>query len=145
MIDFNRDDIELLNWIINSLKEKGANGIRYTDLATHKSLSHNDAELRFDRLFHIIDSYGCAKCIPETDDSEYSIIKYIPVTAKFITDGGFDKVYEDLVKYQSGKLNDESIQDLTIKSLKLNVFSLKYWWVILLLNAIISFLISYFT
>lgn len=41
------------------------------------------------------------------------------------------------------KEKNEQIKDLTLKQLKGNIFHLEYWWLFLIINAIIAFLISY--
>jgi hypothetical protein len=48
-----------------------------------------------------------------------------------------------LIKFKKELEIDTQIQELTIKELKGNVFQLKFWWLIILINTIISFAISF--
>jgi hypothetical protein len=47
-----------------------------------------------------------------------------------------------LIKFKKELQIDTQIQELTIKELKGNVFQLRFWWLIILVNAIISLVIS---
>ena len=77
-------------------------------------------------------------------------IEPIPVkTQRFIENGGFLKEYHDNQKEREQNLSKEmqesEIRNLTVKELKGNIFQLRFWWIILLMNAIISLLIALIT
>ena len=54
--------------------------------------------------------------------------------------GGISQYLNDLASKEN---KDELIQNLTIKQLKGNIFQIKWWWVILLINGIISGLFGF--
>lgn len=56
--------------------------------------------------------------------------------------GGYKKWLE---KKESEDNKDKQIKDLTIKQLKGSVFQLKYWWVMLLLSAVVGFVSGNFS
>ena len=57
-----------------------------------------------------------------------------------ITSGGYKSYVQQV---NSEKDYDNEIKQLTIKQLRGNVFHLKYWWLLLLINVIVSGIISY--
>lgn len=77
-------------------------------------------------------------------------VEPIPVkTQRFIENGGFLREYHDTLKENEQNLTKEKqefeIRSLTVKELKGNIFQLRFWWIILILNAIISLLIALIT
>lgn len=77
-------------------------------------------------------------------------VEPIPVkTQRFIENGGFLREYQDNQKEREQNLTKEmqesEIRKLTVKELKGNIFQLRLWWIILLINAIISLLIALIT
>ncbi|AWW32423.1 hypothetical protein DN752_21010 [Echinicola strongylocentroti] len=66
----------------------------------------------------------------------------LTITEEGLNFPGFEKQREiDAI----AERKKEEREKLEIKNLKGSVFQVKYWWVILLLNSIISFLIAYLT
>lgn len=57
-----------------------------------------------------------------------------------IHEGGFELFQK---KTEEEKRTDREIKELTIKELKKNIFQLDYWWLFLILNAVLSGIISY--
>lgn len=53
---------------------------------------------------------------------------------------GLDKYFEAV---SESEIREKQIQELTIKELRGNIFHVSKWWVILLINAVITFLIAY--
>lgn len=71
-------------------------------------------------------------------------IKLKPRGAEICKNGGWLKYLEILKNNQQNKQKHEemdvTIKELTIKELKGNIFQLKKWWLLLIINAIISIL-----
>jgi hypothetical protein len=77
-------------------------------------------------------------------------VKPIPVkTQRFIENGGFLREYQNIQEEREQNLTREmqesEIRKLTVKELKGNIFQLRFWWIILLINAIVSLLIALIT
>ncbi|MCT4586245.1 MAG: hypothetical protein N4A71_00330 [Carboxylicivirga sp.] len=46
---------------------------------------------------------------------------------------------EAVIKNQEEELQEQKIKELTIKQLRGNIFQVKWWWMFLLINAVLSF------
>ena len=74
-------------------------------------------------------------------------IEPIPVkTKRFMEEGGFQNYYVRLVEdkelAQIKAKQESQIRELQVKELKGNIFQLKYWWLIIVINAIIALLLT---
>ena len=76
--------------------------------------------------------------ITNKSDNSFELTK---LGLEVISFGGYKKYVE---KTESEKGKDAEMKKLTIKELKGNIFQLKYWWLILLVNLILSGIISCF-
>lgn len=52
-------------------------------------------------------------------------------------------IYEELNYNLQAKAKQNEIDALTIKQLKGSIFQVKFWWLFLIINAIISFVIAW--
>jgi hypothetical protein len=75
-----------------------------------------------------------------TLDGKDAIIQITESGKLFILGGGYIQLEQD--KQKETEIEKE-IQRLTIKNLKLNIFQLKYWWLFLIITALISYLVKF--
>lgn len=145
----NENDAKILDKILAIALHEG--------VATNKNLPPLDNEFlsnqpeikrkAYSYYIEIIEEYKLATVVRFKEGFE---VEPIPVkTQRFIENGGFLKEYHDTLKENEQNLTKEKqeseIRSLTVKELKGNIFQLRFWWIILILNAIISLLIALIT
>lgn len=65
------------------------------------------------------------------------------ITERFLENSnGFEQTYKEISDKES---QEKKLLNLNIRSLEKSMFQIKYWWIILIINAIVSFLITYLT
>lgn len=119
-------------------------------------MNNTDKELN-SILFEIEESGVAAFCLGDSDErrkAQQRLIRMGLIKAKGkysydLTNNGQIAVdlggYNEWVRFISGKEEKEDeIKDLTIKQLKGNIFQMRLWWVLILINAVVSFLIGNF-
>ena len=85
-----------------------------------------------------------------TRDKEGFEVEPIPIkTQRFIDNGGFVSLFQDSLSEKEKALEHEKLESeikkLQLKELKGNIFHLKFWWLILIFNAVISLIIALLT
>lgn len=108
-------------------------------------------------LFEIEENGVAAFCMGDSDErskAQQRLIRLGLIKAKGkysydLTNEGQIAVdlggYNEWVRFTSGKEEKENeIKDLTIKQLKGNIFQMRLWWVIILINVVVSFIVGNF-
>lgn len=145
----NENDYRVLDQILKIAIEKG--------VATNKNLPplnseflSNQASTKNKEYSFYIDVIEEHKAATVTRFKEGFEVEPIPVkTARFVESGGFLKLYLDTLKTNEQseikEKQEAEIRRLQVKELKGNIFQLKYWWLIILINMIISLIIAIFS
>ena len=117
----NQKQKEIAESIISTMKEKGG-------------LMHN-----VDSLIEIVHENRIV-IIRELKDLDLIEDVHAGSSTYRLTQKGWE--FKGFDEYQQEKELDKSIKNLTFKQLKGSIFQVKYWWLFLLINAIISFIVA---
>jgi hypothetical protein len=145
----NNEQLNFSDYIFKELNRDYGKYKSLTDLnRTYKKQSGSLIE-SFDLKF-IIDelNYQYIETHIETDD----YIKITPEGKKIIDSYGsyseykkqeYEQILSEIEEQNETKRIQKQINELTIKQLKGNIFQIKNWWWILILNAIVTFIIGF--
>ena len=145
MIDFNKEDIPVLDFIVSELvqgKSVSANDlvkashIKIIDKEGYGTLTPEfDARKKFKVYLYILKSYGICKTNSDKTYGDYIIEN--SRTSHFQTNGGFLKKYDDLQKLKKTEKDNQELLEL---DLKLKRFESKVGKKIVVAGLLISFL-----
>lgn len=145
----NENDAKILDNILAIALRKGVATNQNLPSLDNEFLS-NQPEIKrkaYSYYIEIIEEKRLANVVRFKEGFE---VEPIPMkTQRFIENGGFLKEYRDnqksIEQNQTKEKLESEIRNLTVKELKGNIFQLKFWWIIILINATISFLIALIT
>ena len=135
MIDFKKEDIPALDFIINKLIEDEFM-VSSNDLVNAGILKVNNrnnekewdkAETEFIRLMFIIEEFKCGNCKTNTSTDMGASISPNSKTSYFKANGGFEKAYLDLTENNK---RSEILKDKELNDAKLSKWQVKYFWYI---------------
>ena len=145
----NEQDVKFLDQLLIQVLREGivtslnAPTLTQSFLSDIPEFKHHD----YQYYLEILEEY---KIVSITKTKDGFIIKPIPIkTKRFLDEGGFTKQHLSSIEQRTKEKNREEeeseIRNLQIKELRRNIFQLRYWWLFLIINAIVSFIIALLT
>ncbi len=135
MIELNEIKAKHLNEVLSfavSFRDKSNFNIHY-----YKNNYCNNLEL--DYLFHLLQ---LAKFYMEKYKRDWFYLNGPTISANINTQSFLDN--NGFVEVLKNELQEQKLKDLNEKQLNQNIWQLKYWWVFIVINAIIAYLVAKF-
>ncbi|WP_291866605.1 hypothetical protein [Maribacter sp.] len=154
MIELQKEDIPILDFIINELQDICLHSLNREYLGEKKvfnfgktetigDFAFNESDMKeFERLVSIIEKYDCAKVNPVGFESPLSVSKNSK-TLQFIKQGGFRKLYENLEKEKERENIEFKLAESNIKANELNEKNSKRNLFFAILNIVIGIINIY--
>jgi len=149
MKEFDKKDIPALDFIIDELCKSSTFTFNTSDLKEggfldlikdgYGSLTLEfDENIEFERLFSIIENFGCAKCVKSSPFGASAYIERTPETLQFKQQGGFKKAFIDLKEKRKREKIELKLAESNIKANKLNEKNAKFNKKISVINIVIG-------
>jgi len=135
MIELNEVRAKQLDEILIFAESLGFN--KPFDMYYYQRTGRKDLDINY--LFHLL-SLGKFYMEKYRRQWFYAGQRGIPFnmnTRSFLDSGGFIEVLRN-------EIQEQRLKDLNEKQLKKNIWQLKYWWLLIIINAIIAFLFTKF-
>ena len=129
-----------LNDIVSKSLEKNQTHSNGFDISWYHAKCRPDFEKSYCYYLAILMKYYNEKYNRKwiTVDGDHLTIKSNFTTQYFYDQGGYVKVFQE-------ESRDQTIKELTEKQLQKSIWQIKGWWIFVLINAAITFLIAWLT